>query len=200
MFWCVFHQIITHCFLTVCKIYVDVLRDCWKKTAKLTKRLMINNGDNDGCCLCGDSRVISGCRELTGRGWVETKNRVRRWSHASLARTWKQIRSADGYLFGPHCNQEPLLYVSYLQTKINGWVGVKWSTQPCVDWIHNHSVPNHRGQRWQEADKEETDETQTSWPDTCWKNQYYITHFTLANLPSLFPHHCLILSLSDSVH
>lgn len=79
-------------FLTVCKISADPLRVCREETAKLTKRLMISKVDNDGCCCGGDSRVITDCKEPTGRGGFKAANRTRRWSNASLACTWKHTR------------------------------------------------------------------------------------------------------------
>lgn len=81
----------TDCFLTVCKIHVDPLSDCWKKTAKLTKRPRINNGDGDGCWGPGDSRVTNDCRWSTGNGRDKTEKRECRWSNTSLACTWKQL-------------------------------------------------------------------------------------------------------------
>lgn len=79
-------------FLTVCKISADPLSVCWENTAKLTKRLMISKVDNECCCCCGDSRVITDCKEPIGRGGFKAMNRVRRWSNASLACTWKHTR------------------------------------------------------------------------------------------------------------
>lgn len=55
---------------------------------------MISNVDNDNCCCCcgGDSRVITDCKEPTGRGGFKGENRARRWSNASLAWPWKHTR------------------------------------------------------------------------------------------------------------
>lgn len=83
-------------FLTICKISADPLSACREKRAKLTKRLMISKIDNDCCCSCGDSRVITDCKEPTGRGGFKAVNRARRWSNASLACTWKHTRQIKG--------------------------------------------------------------------------------------------------------
>lgn len=79
-------------FLTICKISADLLSACREKRAKLTKSLMISKVDNDCCGCCRGSRVINDCKEPTGRGGFKAVNRARRWSNASLARTWQHTR------------------------------------------------------------------------------------------------------------
>lgn len=97
----------TDCFLTICKISVDWLSGCWKKTVKFTKRLRINDGDSVTGCVGGNSRVTSECWRSTGGG--QAKNRERRRSHASLACTWNQ-RSHDSFKVSVRmCIYRPLL-------------------------------------------------------------------------------------------
>lgn len=80
----------TNIFLTICKTCAEAFDGRWQKTAKLTNMLRINDGAFGGCWVCDESRLMNDCRRSTLRGHGETEKRVRRWSHASLACTWKQ--------------------------------------------------------------------------------------------------------------